>query len=423
MHAHGLGAHAVEPFAYGICLVLTGLVFAAPMWRLGITTVADLFRRRFGPRVETFAAILLIPTSVLWAAAQVRAFGQVLSSASDLQIETAITIAAAIAITYTVFGGLLADVITDAVQGGALLIGLLVLTIAAIDASGGLQGAIEHISSARPAGQPDVPGFWETVEMWAIPIIGSVTAQEVISRTLAARSPGTARRAGILGGGMYLLIGLMPVGLGLLAIRAMPDIEDSDQVLSLFAMEYLPTFGYVLFAGALVSAILSTVDSALLVAASIASRNVVLAGRDDVSERTRLITARIGVAVFGVMAWWLAHGAERVYDLVQEASGFGSAGIVVAVTFGLFTRFGSTGAASAALAGGIVSWVIGAYVVEDFAYPYLTSCVVAISAYLSVGAIETAAARAAATRERELSVLRAREETPTRRFAERRSRR
>ena len=44
----GLGVHSVEPFAYGICLVVMGLVFAAPFWRLRITTLADFFRRRFG---------------------------------------------------------------------------------------------------------------------------------------------------------------------------------------------------------------------------------------------------------------------------------------------------------------------------------------------------------------------------------------
>ena len=94
--------------------------------------MADFLSRRFGPSTERLAAILLLPSSLLWAAAQIRAFGQVVAINSDgaLDVQTAIAIAAGIAILYTVAGGLLADVYTDVVQCGALLVGITALGIA-----------------------------------------------------------------------------------------------------------------------------------------------------------------------------------------------------------------------------------------------------------------------------------------------------
>ncbi len=75
---------------------------------------------------------------------------------------------------------------------------------------------------------------------------------------------------------LYLGVGLIPVALGLAGPTLVPNLEEPEQVVPLLAQQYLSTFGYVLFAGALISAILSTVDSCLLAAASLASHNMVV---------------------------------------------------------------------------------------------------------------------------------------------------
>jgi SSS family solute:Na+ symporter len=387
LYAEGLGASSVEPFAYGLCLVGMGLIFARPMWRAGITTLADLFRQRFGPSVETTAAVVLIPTSLFWAAAQVRAFGQVLATSADIEIATGVAVAAAIAIVYTMCGGLLADVVTDLVQGAALVVGLVVVTVAVVGSVGGPGEAFELLAAAPPNRVPPEPlSSLDVLEAWALPILGSITAQEVISRSLAARSAPVARNAAVIGGAAYLLVGLMPVSIGLLAAHSVPDLEDPDQVLATMAAAHLPTFGYVLFAGALISAILSTVDSALLAASSILSRNVLLAGRAEASQKTRIRTARLAVLGFGVVAWVLAHDAERVFDLIENASGFGSAGVLVVTCFGLFTRIGGTPAAILSLVSGAITWMLGAYVATDFAHPFLASLGAALAGY-AIGAV------------------------------------
>jgi SSS family transporter len=386
IYTDGLAGGSADPFGYGICLLVMGLVFAAPLRRRGLTTLADLFRLRYSVRIERLAVLLMVPTSVLWAAAQVRAFGQVLSAASGFEVTATITLAAAIVVAYTVFGGLLADAWTDVVQGIALIVGLVVLFVVVIREVGwGMLASIPP-ERLRLFGGGEVP-LLTVVEHWAIPVCGSVVAAELVQRVIACRSPDVARRSALGAGGLYLLVGLIPVSIGLMGATLLPGLEHPEQLLPLVAERYLPPLLYMLFAGALVSAILSTVDSALLVAASLVSHNLVVPLRPELSERARVRLARIGVAAFGIVAYVLALHADGVYALVEEASAFGSAGIFVVVTVGLFTRRGGSAAAGASLVAGVGVWIAGAYLLA-WETPYLASLAAAIAAYALGAAVE-----------------------------------
>lgn len=384
VYERGLAGGSADPFGYALCVILTGLVFAVPLWRLKLTTLADLFRLRYDVSVERLAVLLIVPTSLFWAAAQIRAFGQVLSSASGFEIEATLMFAAAVVIAYTVLGGLLADAWTDVVQGISLIIGLAVLCLMVIRAEG-----MEPLTSL-PAGTFNPLGteprsLLAIVEEWAVPVVGSMVAAELVARMIASRSATVARNATVAGGVAYLVIGLMPVGLGLVGASLMPGLAEPEQILPTMAGEYLPTALYVVFTGGLVSAILSTVDSALLMASGLVSHNVIVQLKPGLSEYAKVRIARAGVALFGLIAYLMAMRAERVYELVEEASSFGSAGIVIVVTFGLFTRIGGTASALAALVAGVSTWVVGAYVLE-VPLPYLTSLAAAAAAYLIVAA-------------------------------------
>lgn len=388
IYEEGLSGGAADPFGYAACLLFMGLFFAAPLWRRGLTTFADLFRQRYSAGVERLAVVLLVPTSVMWAAAQIRAFGQVISASSTFDVEIAITVAAGVVIVYTVYGGMLADAYTDLIQGIALVVGLVILFVVVLGVLGGLAPAAAAVSPERLniLGGPDAP-ILPVVERWAIPICGSVLSQELVARVLAARSPEIARRATLLGGGIYLSVGLIPVFIGLVGIKLIPELDHPEQLLALLAKEYLPTFLYIAFAGALVSAILSTVDSALLAAAALTSHNLIVPLKPSLGEAARVRIARTGVVAFGLIAYVLALYAEGVYALVEEASAFGSAGVFIVALFALFTPFGGVRSATAALLVGIASWVLGAYVLE-LELPYLTSLAAALASYVAVALFE-----------------------------------
>ncbi|HEY2953310.1 MAG TPA: sodium:solute symporter family protein, partial [Verrucomicrobiae bacterium] len=373
-YKEGLAGGTTDPFGYAVALFIVGFVFAAPLWKRGLTTLADLFRQRYSAGVERFAALIMAPTSVFWAAAQIHAFGQVLQSASSMSVTICVTIAAAVVIIYTCTGGLLADVMTDLIQGIAIVIGLVVLLgVLMANPDVHLAEAWRGLDASKFQffGGPET-SRWAMLELWMTTLCGSVVAQEVAARILGTKSPAVARNSSLLGGGIYLLVGLIPAFLGLVATRLMPGVADAETVLPELAQKYLPTILYILFAGALVSAILSTVDSTLLAASSLVSHNFIVSLRPGMSDKRKLLLARSGVVVFGVVAYALALSKDSVFELVQQANGVGSAGIFVVVVFGLFTRFGGRRAGFATVLAGFGTWAYGTYV-GHWEFTYLIS--------------------------------------------------
>lgn len=395
-HANGVSIASSEPFAYGLCIILLGVVFAVPLWRRGLTTLADLYTSRYSPLVERVAAVLLIPGSLFWAAAQIRAFGHVLVvSGSGVQLEVALAIATAFVIAYTAVGGLLADATTDILQGVLLTIGLCVLLFAVADAHGGFSAMSASVSAADKIHLlPSVAiSPIETVEEWAVPVLGSVVAAELASRVIAARSASVARNSALAAGTIYIAVGMVSVAIGLAAGAIVGPVDDPEQIVHATARTLLSPFMYVVFAGGFLSAILSTVDSTLLVSAGLASHNLVLPALRIRDERTKLRVSRIMVGTFGVIAYGIARAASDITSIVELSSSVGSAGVLVTLAFGLFTNFGGPHAALATLVTGI-SVFVAATAIGTTA-PFLLSLAASVAMYVLVASVEARRSAAA----------------------------
>lgn len=392
--AYGLGLSGViaEPFGYALGIVLMGLIFAANLWRRGLVTLADLFRNRWGAGVERLAALVMIPSTVMWAAAQVRAFGQVLASVSEFGLLLAITVAAVVVVVYTAVGGMWADAVTDLVQGLVLIAGIVGL-FAVFVALGGL-GQLAALPPEKL--NPLHEHSWlSALDTLAVPVFSTIAAQELASRVLAMRGAALARGATVVAGLLYLALGLLPVIIGLGAAAYVGADRDPEQMLSLFAQHQLPPPLYVLFLGALVSAILSTLSGALLVAGSLLAHNLIAPLRPQWQEKRRLRADRAAVVLFGVVAYLIALGSESIYGLVQESSSVGTAGILVLLAFAAWSeRFGGAASAYAALVAGTATYLVGAHAL-GLESPYLISVAAAALAYLAfvpVGRLPRAAA-------------------------------
>ncbi len=391
VYEKGLWEASRDPFGYAACLLLMGLFFARKLWNAGLTTLGDLFRNRYSPGVERLAALLLVPTSVLWAAAQVRAFGLVLQTTSGIDATLATTIAAGVVIVYTTMGGLLADALNDFLQGSVLVVGMIVAGVAVFFNLGGPIGVWNAIDVAKLTLVPPGAGVLDVLELWAVPVCGSIVAQELVSRVLGSRSPTVAQRSALLATGLYLTVGAIPLVVGLVGPKIMPGLADAEHVLTAVVHQYLGPVAYVIFAGAIVAAILSTVDSCLLAAGGLTSENLVASLRPSLSSTARLRISRACVVTFGAVAYVLALYGGSVYDLVEQASAFGSSGIFVVVCMGLFTRFGGVPAAFAGLVAGAGVWLIGTFAFP-FPWVYLVSLSAAAFGYASVGVVERLAA-------------------------------
>ncbi|MBI2371633.1 MAG: sodium:solute symporter family protein [Deltaproteobacteria bacterium] len=392
IYEQGLAGGRADPFGYALCLVLMGVFLAVPLWKRNLTTLGDLYRERYSMGVERLAVVLMIPTSIMWAAAQIRAFGQVLTAASDLSMWVSITVAAVLVIAYTGLGGMLADVLTDLVQGLLMVLGLVVLLLAVLADLGGPVRALSGIAPEKWSFLGERGSLWARLDGWMVPILGSLVAQEVVARVLASRSARVARHASFMAAAGYLIVGLIPVVLGLAATKLYTSVKDSEQLLPMMAATYLSPLLFVLFAGAVVSAILSTVDSALLAASALASHNLLVPALGITSEAQKVRWARIIVVAAGVTAYAMAIYGKGIYELVQAASSFGSAGILVITFAGLYSRFGGPRAATAALVAGTLAMPLGKDALALPA-PYLFAVASALGAFVLVEAAPLVLAR------------------------------
>ena len=395
VYERGLAGAAVDPVAYAAAVVISGLTLAAVLWRNGLTTFADMFRKRYSREVETLVVVALLPGSIFWAAAQIRAFGGVLTTSSGFSLTTTIGFAAILVAGYSVVGGLLADAVTDFLQGSVVIVGLIILAIAIAVNMGGFTAVL---SSAEPERlsffTPAEGGSLKKIEQIVIAVCGSLVAVELISRFLGARSASVARAGTVAGGLMYLAVGLIPVFLGLAAahlVKTNPEfkvtLSQNEQVVPALAQFVLPQWDYVLFAGALISAILSTVHSALHAPASQVSHNIVARFVPTLDPRGKLVAVRVSVIALSFVAFALALTSERIKDLVEVASAFGSAGVFVAAMFAIFTKVGGASSALTSIIVGAAVWAAGRFAL-DWTAPYIAALACSTVAYLAVAAWE-----------------------------------
>ncbi|MEX2642456.1 MAG: sodium:solute symporter family protein [Acetobacterales bacterium] len=387
----GLSGGRADPFGYMLCLVAMGLLLAFQMRQRGYVTLADFFRDRYGRSAEVLAVLLLVPASIIWASAQLLAFGQILVVATDIDLDAALLAAAALVIVYTVLGGLLGDVITDVVQGGVLVIGLVVLLVMVFAHAGGVAEGLGRIEASQLRFVAEGEPFLSRFDAWMIPIVGSLVSQEAISRFLAARDAPTARNACFAAAGIYLVVGMIPVTLALVGTHMDLGIGHRDEFLPELAKTLLPPVLFVIFIGALMSAILSTVDSTVLAASSLITHNLIAPLRPAMGERGRLLAARITVVCAGVAAYLVAAGGDNIFGLVRLASSFGTAGISVAVVFGLWTTLGGRTTELITLVIGALALPFSETVLEADA-PYMLSVGAALATYLLLSLFDRPAA-------------------------------
>jgi solute:Na+ symporter, SSS family len=390
VYERGLTGALVDPLGYAGAIILVGALFARALWKRGLTTFADLFRQRYSAGVERLVVIVLVPGSVIWAAAQVRAFGQVMSANSGLGLMAAITLAAVLVAAYSVVGGLFADAVTDVIQGLAVMLGLVLLgSIMAVHV-GGVSAGLARVEPQQLQLLRADANLIDTLEQLAIPVCGTVVAVELISRFLGARTAQVARAGTMLGGIAYLLIGLIPVFLGLMAPYSVAMVSDTEQIVPRLAEVFLPGALRVAFVGAVISAILSAVHAALHAPASQISHNIVVRLMPRLTERGKLWSVRLTVMILSIVAYLLSVTSQRIHDLVETASAFGSAGVFITALFALFTGFGGAASAYASVATGMVVWAAGKYAV-GLSAPYLLALVAALIAYVGVALLELAA--------------------------------
>ncbi|MGH8769889.1 MAG: sodium:solute symporter family transporter, partial [Burkholderiales bacterium] len=75
----GLNAITADPFGSSMCLILVGVFFARPLYRMNLLTIGDYYRRRYNRPVEVATSLAIVLSYLGWVSAQLIALGLVFS--------------------------------------------------------------------------------------------------------------------------------------------------------------------------------------------------------------------------------------------------------------------------------------------------------------------------------------------------------
>jgi solute:Na+ symporter, SSS family len=373
----GLRAAALEPIGPGLCLILAGLFFAQRLWQMKLITLPDFYRRRFGPRAEIVSSLIMIPGYFGWIAAQFVALAGILEVFWQIPIAHGIWVVAAVGTGYTLLGGMWSVTLTDVVQVVLLLAGLVVLAVivgAELSGGEGIGAAIARFVGGVPEEQlvlvplESAGALIGWLSVLAVGALGNIPGQDLAQRIFAARSARIAVSACIVAGVLYVVFGLIPVMTGLSA--QLLEIEVGERaILPVIATALMSPLVSTVFVLAIVAAVMSTIDSAILAPSSVLSNNLLAKLWPNSSGITLGRWAVFAVALASVLFSYLGQTA---YELLETAYAIGMVGLFVPLALGLYSQRGGEGAALAAMIGGTAVWLVHLMLGWDyFAEPWL----------------------------------------------------
>jgi Na+/proline symporter len=187
----GLKGVVADPFGSSMCLILVGLFFARPLYRMGLLTIGDYYRARYNRPVEVVVSLCIVISYLGWVSAQVTALGLVFNVLTEglLYPWQGMMLGVGIVLVYTLAGGMFSVAFTDLFQMLIIGAGMVYIAIIVSGIAGGAGVVIDHASAA---GKFD---FWPRfdvreiilfVSAWATMGLGSIPQQDVFQRVSAA---------------------------------------------------------------------------------------------------------------------------------------------------------------------------------------------------------------------------------------------
>lgn len=355
----GLLGVIADPFGGALALFLVGFFFVRIFRRLRLLTFIDFFQNRYGKTAATIAAIGSISSNIGWTGALLVAFGFVFQSLTGIPMEVGILGGAVVVFIYTVAGGMWAVALTDFVQMVVIAIGLVMLLVVVLIDVGGWGNIGPHLpeDTFRMVPLENAPGIWLTYfRAWVIFGLGDVTAQTLLQRAFSAKNEQVAQNSFYLAGFGYLSLGMIPVTLGIIASVTMPGLTDPETVIPELAIAHLHPVLIAIFVGALLAAIMSSADSALLAAASVFSINILPLFKPEASDRLKLMATRVAIPLFGCIAVYVALEVQVVYDLILDANSVILVCVTIPFIVGIWWPRANRTGALASMAMGFLTW-------------------------------------------------------------------
>ena len=332
-------------------------------------TVPDLLAARFDDKTHVLRKISVLIILVMvgaYVAAQMVATGKAFDGFTGMNYSTGVLVGATVIILYTLVGGYKAVAWTDLIQGILMLLGLIIVPLIAIDAAGGWSAVVTDLKGQDPglltAWGPEGKSTAALVGIVSFLAVGLpfMGVPQLMVRFMSARSEQSLVPAMVISVIVILLFDLGAVLTGMAGRALFPGLEDPESILPLISTTMLhPVLGGIMMVVVL-AAIMSTVDSLLILASSAVVRDYWQQIRGSkLSDRALANRGKLVTVVIGVIGIAFAlHQTPMIFWFVLFAwSGLGAAfGPVLLCA--LWYRGTNLAGAVAGMLGGFITTVV-----------------------------------------------------------------
>ncbi|MFL0576510.1 sodium/pantothenate symporter [Brevibacterium luteolum] len=350
-----------------LALGLVGKKYAIVARKLNLITFTDFFKERYESRGVTFlTSICMVIFLVAYMVAQFVGGARVLESITGINYVVLVIIFAGVVALYTAFGGFLAAAFTDAAQGVIMLLGGVALWIVVLTAVGG----VSEVEAGTKAldGQlyvlPGDSGFDLPMMISYAVMFGLLLAAlpHVSVRAMSYRNSAALHKALWVGPAIMAVFTLGFGAMGLIGRVLYPEAELADMVLPTLIIDHLPgpLAGAVLAAP--LAAVMSTVDSMILVVSAALVRDLYRGFiKPDMSDAAQSKAGTWTSLAIGVVVLVLAlNPPDFLQHIINFAIGGLEAGLFVPLILGLYWKRGNALGAILSLLGGMLYYLLAA---------------------------------------------------------------
>jgi SSS family transporter len=341
--------------------LVSAFLVAPKLRRFGALTVPDYIAARFGSeKARALAAVLIVVSYTIYLVAQFQASGEIALTVFGMQPLTAMLILVASTAFYTLLGGVRSSSYIELIQSLIMVSGLAIAVPVLLSHAGGLA---QSISFLRSLDSRLLGWYYGPKELLAFGVsfgLSMAAAPYQMTRYYSMRTERTVKQAIGVSIVFQLVIGLAVLAIGLLTRVLFPNLASPDQASSIMAFEVLPPLVGALLIVAMLSAIMSTVNSVLLVTgASVAHDLYGKLLRPTSSQLHLVMVNRASILLLALVPLYFAlQKYSDVQAIVVEQTKFIASFFFVPVVIGLNWRRGTATGAVSAMLGGFLACLI-----------------------------------------------------------------